>query len=204
MEHLNLDRNPLISLSTETFVGLEQSLKNFSCQSCSLTSRSIDAFSRLNSLQRLKLQSNQLTEIENHEIFQSMSNLIAIDLQRNQLTRIPSRFPSTLRELELANNQLANLPMNNLSTNYFSQLTTLDLSSNPLHCDCQLKPIHRWLITHFQAELVPYVQWMCSSPTRLAGKKLGTLQENEFICDETTTTVFTTEATTTTVESTTE
>ncbi len=180
LEHLNLDRNPLLPLSIDTFSGIESSLRNISCQSCSLTSNSLSSFSRLRNLERLKLQSNLLTEILPSHLFSSMSQLIAIDLQRNQLTQIPSDFPLSLRELELGNNRLTTLPIHNETF----QLITLDLSSNPLQCDCHIKPLYHWLLTHFQSELVPYVQWICAQPKELSGKQLGSLLENQFLCEE--------------------
>ncbi|CAF4732151.1 unnamed protein product, partial [Rotaria magnacalcarata] len=79
-----MDRNPLLPLSTDTFSGIESSLRNISFQSCSLTSNSLPAFARLINLERLKLQSNLLTEIKPNNLFSLMSQLIAIDLQRNQ------------------------------------------------------------------------------------------------------------------------
>lgn len=185
LEHLNIDRNPLLPFSLETFAGLESTLRNLSCQSCSLTSVSLPAISRLINLERLKLQSNLLAEIKPDHLLSSMTKLIAVDLQRNQLTDIPPLFPSLLRELELGNNQLTRLPLNNQTLGELAQLVTLDLSSNPLHCDCQMKPVYHWLLTHFQSELVPYVQWICSAPKQLAGKKLGALKETDFVCDET-------------------
>jgi hypothetical protein len=184
-----MDRNPLLPLSIDTFSGIEYSLRNISFQSCSLTSNSLPAFSRLKNLERLKLQSNFLTEIKPDNLFSLMSKLIAIDLQRNQLTQIPSNLPLSLRELDLGNNRLKNFIINN---NTF-QLLTLDLSSNPLECDCHIKPLYHWLLTHFQSELVPYVQWICAKPKELSGKQLGSLLENQFLCKEIQTTTTTTE-----------
>ncbi|CAF1242958.1 unnamed protein product [Rotaria sordida] len=183
LEHLNMDRNPLFPLSIDTFSGIESSLRNISFQSCSLTSNSLPAFSRLINLERLKLQSNLLTEIKPDNFFSSMSQLIGIDLQRNQLITIPSEFPSTLRELELGHNRLTILPFNNQTFKKLSQLITLDLSSNPLQCDCHIKSLYHWLLTHYQSELVPYVQWICAQPKELSGKQLGSLLEHEFQCE---------------------
>ncbi|CAF3419320.1 unnamed protein product [Rotaria socialis] len=196
LEHLNMDRNPLLPLSTDTFSGIESSLRNISFQSCSLTSNSLPAFARLINLERLKLQSNLLTEIKPDNLFSLMSQLIAIDLQRNQLTEIPSAYPLTLREFELGNNRLTTLPFNNETFNKLSQLITLDLSSNPLQCDCHIKPLYHWLLTHYQSELVPYVQWICAQPKELSSKQIGSLEEHEFQCEHisivTTSTVTTT------------
>ncbi|CAF0920011.1 unnamed protein product [Rotaria sordida] len=184
LEDLNMDRNPLLSLSIDTFSGIEYSLHNISCQSCSLTSESLIAFSCLKNLQRLKLQSNLLTNIYPENLFSSMLKLHVIDLQRNQLIQISSEFPSSLRELVLSNNRLTILPFNNQTFQQLSQLITLDLSSNPLQCDCHIKPLYYWLLKHFQSELVPYVQWICSKPEYLVGKKLGSLTEHQLICQE--------------------
>ncbi|CAF1551836.1 unnamed protein product [Rotaria magnacalcarata] len=184
LEDLNMDRNPLLPLSINAFSGIEYSLHNLSCQSCSLTSESLIAFSRLKNLERLKLQSNSLTNIYPENLFSSMSKLRVIDLQRNQLTQISSQYPSSLRELALGNNRLTSLPFDNKTFQHLSQLVTLDLSSNPLHCNCDIKSLYYWLLSHFQAELVPYVQWICSKPENLYGKQLGSLLDHQLICEE--------------------
>jgi Leucine-rich repeat (LRR) protein len=184
LEYLNMDRNPLLPLSIDTFSGVEHSIVNISFQSCSLTSDSLIAFSRLKNLERLKLQSNFLTKIHPENLFSSMLKLLVIDLQRNQLTQIPSQFPSSLRELELGNNHLTILPFNNQTFEQLNQLITLDLTSNPLQCDCHIKSLYYWLLTHFKSELVSYVQWICSKPKHLSGKQLGSLSDDQFICEE--------------------
>jgi Leucine-rich repeat (LRR) protein len=184
LEYLNLDRNPLFPLSKETFFGIENTLQNLSLQSCSLTSQSLMAFLPLKNLERLKLQSNLLKIILPENLFSSMLKLLVIDLQRNQLTQIPSQLPSSLRELELGNNRLTNLPFNNQTFEHLSNLIILDLSSNPLQCDCHIKSLYHWLLTHFQSELVPYVQWICSKPKQLAGKQLGSLFDHQLSCEE--------------------
>lgn len=179
-----MDRNPLDILSIDTLSGLENSLKNLSLQSCSLTSQSLISFSNLRNLERLKLQSNLIKIIYPENLFSSLSKLVLIDLQRNQLTHISSEFPSSLRELELGHNLLQTLPFNNQTFHNLSQLITLDLSQNPLHCDCNIKPLYYWLLANFQSELVPYVQWICSTPKYLEGKQLGSLNDYDFICEE--------------------
>jgi len=198
LEHLNLDRNPFNWLTTDTFDGLEQSLKNISCQSCSLTTESLIAFSILKNLERLKLQSNSLTEILPRNLFSSMLRLTAIDLQRNHLQTMSIDLPQSLNELELGNNRLENLQLSNQTMN----LTTLDLSSNPLICDCQIKSAYHWLKTYFQSELVPYVQWICAQPKHLTGKQLGSLDESQLQCQTTTTATTTTTTTTSTIRTT--
>jgi len=184
LEDLNMDRNPLFPLSNRTFSGLENSLQNLSLQSCSLTSQSLISILHLTNLQRLKLQSNYLTSIVPENLFSSMNKLIGIDLQRNQLTRIPSEYPSNLRELQLANNRLTNLPFTNELFEELSQLNVFDISFNPLECDCRMKSIYRWLVTHYQRELIPHVQWICAQPKEFSGKQLGLLEENQLICQE--------------------
>ena len=179
-----MDRNPLFPLSNRTFSGLENSLQNLSLQSCSLTSQSLISILHLTNLQRLKLQSNYLTSIVPENLFSSMNKLIGIDLQRNQLTRIPSEYPSNLRELQLANNRLTNLPFTNELFEELSQLNVFDISFNPLECDCRMKSIYRWLVTHYQRELIPHVQWICAQPKEFSGKQLGLLEENQLICQE--------------------
>lgn len=142
------------------------------------------AFLPLKNLERLKIQSNFFRKILPEDLFSSMKNLLVLDLQRNQLNEIPAQLPSSLRELELGHNRLTILSFSNETLQDLSQLITLDLTSNPLHCDCHLKALHRWLLRHFQAELVSYVQWICATPKHLTGKQLGALTEEQFICEK--------------------
>lgn len=184
LEDLNLDRNPLKTFPIETFSGIEYSLKNLSCQFCSLTSDALPSLFNFIHLERFKFQSNFFTEIQPNHFFSSMTKLILIDLQRNQLTQIPSELPLSLREFQLSNNRLTKFPFVNQTFENLRHLTTFDISQNPLHCDCQLKPLFHWLFEHFQSELVPYVQWVCTTPSNLNGKKLGALTEKDFRCEE--------------------
>lgn len=177
LEELILDRNPLFPFSNATFSALAHSLKNFSCQSCSLTSSSLIAFSSLKNLQSLKLSSNYLTEIIPENLFSSMINLRLLDLQRNYLRRFPSEYPASLHELQLEHNRLRTL------TN-LPNLNLFDISSNPLRCDCQIKSIHHWLLTHYESELIRHVQWICDQPKQYHGRQLGSLLEHQLICQE--------------------
>ncbi|CAF0855756.1 unnamed protein product [Didymodactylos carnosus] len=190
LQSLNLDRNPSLKLSSTTFYGLESSLINISLQACNLRSNSLSSLKILKNLERIKLSSNDIDYIPD-DLFISLINLTLVDLQRNQLEMVPIfNDQNRIKELELSGNKLKTF--NEQTLKQLKQLVTLDLSSNPLECDCQLKSLYKWLKDKFQPELIQYLQWTCSN-----GKQLSTLNIDHFICNsvaatETTTTITTT------------
>ncbi|MFH0898207.1 MAG: leucine-rich repeat domain-containing protein [bacterium] len=83
-------------------------------------------FSNLKNLQTLKLGDNQLTQIPD---FSNLKNLLTLDLGDNQLTQIPN-FSNlkNLQTLKLGDNQLTQIP--NFSN--LKNLQTLELWNNPI------------------------------------------------------------------------
>ena len=181
---LNLDRNAQMNLSSTTFAGLAETLQELSLQNCHLTS--IDhLLTPFVHLQRLKLSSNQLTDLSISSLFHSRDTLISIDLQRNRFSSLPkSPFNlSALIDFDLSTNQISTIDSNDLRR--YPQLKTLGLTANPLNCDCHLRWIKQWLWEKYDRDLIGYLQWTCSKPDHLGGRQLTAIEEREMVCQAT-------------------
>lgn len=181
---LNLDRNVQMNLSVTTFTGLAGTLQELSLQNCHLTSIDPILIPFVH-LQRLKLSSNQFTDLSISSLFHSRDTLISIDLQRNRFTSLPkSPFNlSVLIDLDLSTNQISNVDSNDLRP--YPQLKTLGLTANPLTCDCHLRWIKQWLWEKYDRDLIRYLQWSCAKPAHLLGKQLTAIEEQEMLCQAT-------------------
>ena len=123
----------------------------------------------LRSARFLDLSANRLSDVD-PGAFRPLADLRRLDLSRNQLTRSPpnfSRHISTVERLNLSSNSISNVESRSLAG--LSRLRQLDLSGNriqvlpdsletvlapvesfdvsrnPLHCNCELAWLRRWL-----------------------------------------------------------
>ena len=180
---LNLDRNLQLNLSRMNFFGLGATLNELSLQNCHLSS--IDhALDSLFHLQRVKLSSNRLTALSAYSLVNSRHSLVSIDLQRNHFTSVPDLFAnaSKLVDLDLSGNRISTVNEHDLAN--YPTLKTIGLTGNPLHCDCHLRWIKRWLMENYDHDLIKFLQWTCAKPTHLLGRQLTTIEEQDMACEE--------------------
>ncbi|CAF0857215.1 unnamed protein product [Rotaria sordida] len=189
LEILNLDRNLYLNLSKLTFSGLETNLIELSLQNCNLTKIYLlnNPFDLFTNLQRLKLSSNNLKELPENFLKNSVNSLISIDLQRNLFQSIPNLFGenfilSKLTDFDLSSNYICTLNKNDLYK--YKYLKTIGLTGNPLHCNCHLRWLKQWLIKNYDYDLIKFLQWTCATPMKLYGKQLTIIDEQDMICSE--------------------
>ncbi|XP_059257912.1 chondroadherin-like protein [Mustela nigripes] len=121
LEKLHLDRNQLQAVPTGALEGLP-ALLELQLSGNPLGGLADGAFRPVGgSLQHLFLNDSGLEQISPRAFLGLGPRLRSLHLQKNQLQAIPA------------------LP-------HLSQLELIDLSGNPFHCDCQLLPLHRWLM----------------------------------------------------------
>ena len=174
---LNLDRNFQMNLTELLLNDLSDNLVEFSLQNCNLTSWNISLSSFVH-LQRLKFSSNSLQYLPENFLPPS---IISLDLQRNLFVIFPNFF-STLVDLDLSANLISSLEEDQLRK--YPQLKTIGLTGNPLDCNCRLRWIKQWLEKNYDRDLIKFLQWTCAKPTRLFGKQLTTISEEEMNCDD--------------------
>uniref|UniRef100_A0A8C4PYC9 Reticulon 4 receptor n=1 Tax=Eptatretus burgeri TaxID=7764 RepID=A0A8C4PYC9_EPTBU len=200
LEELDLGDNPgLQHLSQGVFSGLP-ALRTLHLYRCGLIELSNGLFSGLFALRNLYLQENHLTYLPGGS-FAELSNLNHLFLHGNRLRMLaPTAFHglTSLDRLLLHHNYIEVLPVtllvgleslttlflfgNNLTglqegtLDHAQALRYLRLNDNPWHCDCQAKPLWRWL-AGFQgaSSAVP-----CALPPELVGRNLRSLPPATF------------------------
>ncbi|XP_006729992.1 chondroadherin-like protein [Leptonychotes weddellii] len=142
LEKLHLDRNQLQGVPTGALEGLP-ALLELQLSGNPLQTLPDGAFRPVGrSLQHLFLNSSGLEQISPRAFLGLGPWLQSLHLQKNQLQAMPA---------------LAHL----------SQLELIDLSGNPFHCDCQLLPLHRWLMG-----LNLRVGAVCAAPPSAHGQRV--------------------------------
>ena len=136
-----LDGNNLGSVDTQSFIGRRR-ITSLYMNSSSITEISRETFGGLsNSLKRLHLEDNRLSELFGHE-FEALANspLKELYLQNNDIVRISRHSFEPLRSLSvlrLDGNLLTTSPMwNMLSGNSHPFLVAVYLAENMWSCEC--------------------------------------------------------------------
>ncbi|KAK2589000.1 hypothetical protein KPH14_001849 [Odynerus spinipes] len=137
----------------------------------------------LTALQLLDLSYNDISDISEPSVFEPPSNLSYIYLNHNHLTHVPMNkivpMPNLVL-LDLEENEIGvfdesfmKIMKNGTRFRYFD---------NPLHCDCHVRPLKRWLATFSE---IPQ-EWSnvtCESPSFLSKKLLSEISEDLMACD---------------------
>ena len=155
--------------------------------------------STLPRLQTFKFAENQLTSLK--EISSIKANLTILDLSRNSLQTIEeiSAYPDLvdlnlesnsltsikglkhlkfLRHLNVANNQLTIIPswmFHKTDSSVFS-LKTLDLSSNPFQCTCDIEELRKWIVSDTETYLTGATTYACFTPKDLEGQSITAIE----------------------------
>lgn len=127
-------------------------------------------------LAELKLASNNI-EMLHKDTFCKVLGLRRLDLSNNNLTSFEVA-PNCLRSLEaldLSGNHITNLPSSLWDS--LESLSSLDVSGNPLHCDCSMQPFSA-IAKQEKYSFLNQGKTLCASPPNRAGKNLFELKED--------------------------
>ncbi|XP_043824567.1 chondroadherin-like protein [Dromiciops gliroides] len=130
---------------SDIFPGSAQNLEGLYLGSNRLQAVPTAALEGLPVLRELELSGNPLGILQEGAFMPVAKSLQHLYLNNTGLQQIsPGAFAGLepgLRSLYLEKNQLQTLP----AMDDFIQLEVINLSENPLHCDCKLFQLHRWL-----------------------------------------------------------
>ncbi|CAG7822034.1 unnamed protein product [Allacma fusca] len=199
VKNLQLCCNRIGQLSENTFSN------NFKLVSLNLSQNRITQLpphflSKLTELKWLDLSFNHLTTISAH-YFSSLFKLEFIDVSSNPISQIESDSlldninlvtfnGDNLHELSnisvylLLNKPFLNvfsLKYGNLSSMdfqlHYEFLSKMDLTGNPWNCNCSMLKLYQYVMESNQSKLTSLV---CSSPSKLEGVPLSSLQQSDF------------------------
>nr|XP_054760526.1 toll-like receptor 3 [Lytechinus pictus] len=121
-------------------------LQNLTLEDCDLLDLHPRAFEELKSLQVLILRNNKIEHIPS-DLFKHLVHVARIDLSENHLTYLAGDVflnNKMLRILTLSDNKLTRLDRGTLQPIY-SSLLSIDISLNPIECNCDLSWFLDWL-----------------------------------------------------------
>ena len=120
-------------------------------------------------LKNLDVAENLLTTIDD-DIAHKYPGLISLNVQNNKLKSLVGLehlaflqiINASANEITVAPTWLLFKPIN---------LKILDLSNNPFHCTCSIKPFKNWILSDNQTWLQPG-QYVCTAPENLKGMSI--------------------------------
>ncbi|XP_061627172.1 slit homolog 2 protein isoform X10 [Phyllopteryx taeniolatus] len=156
LRRIDLSNNQISELAPDAFQGL-RSLNSLVLYGNKITEISKGLLEGLFSLQLLLLNANKIACLR-VDAFQDLHNLNLLSLYDNKLQTIAKGTFSSLRAIQ-----------------------TLHLAQNPFICDCHLK----WLADYLQDNPIETSGARCTSPRRLANKRIGQIKSKKFRCSGT-------------------
>jgi len=182
---LSLDYNKISNIDSEAFRGLEGNL-----QSISITHNKLDYFPSgalrpLHQLTTLHLDDNNITSLQS-DAFQGFGEHIKnLWLQNNHIHQIPEESFEDLHSLEwlkLWNNELETLSYG-LMEPILDTLKHLDIHSNPLVCNCEMRWYKNWYNDGWQDVDEDHIKdTTCEDPTDGREHKINKVDIKHMFC----------------------
>ena len=156
LEELQIGRNKIQTLQSGDFSFL-RNLKVFSVEGCRLGKNSLvleeGLFRENTNLERIYIKCPQLKTLDQHLDLKHLSVLKSLSFHGSGLASVPGKMFN------------------------YEDLTSLDLSANPLVCDCSLDFLYMLML--LAESRAPRVSGVCSQPARLANRKLTDLASED-------------------------
>ncbi|EPY73543.1 slit 3 protein-like protein [Camelus ferus] len=174
---IRLEQNSIKSIPAGAFTQYKK-LKRIDISKNQISDIAPDAFQGLKSLTSLVLYGNKITEIAKG-LFDGLASLQLLLLNANKINCLRVNTFQDLQNLNLLS--LYDNKLQTISKGLFAPLQaiqTLHLAQNPFVCDCHLK----WLADYLQDNPIETSGARCSSPRRLANKRISQIKSKKFRC----------------------
>ncbi|KAA0722348.1 Slit -like protein 2 protein [Triplophysa tibetana] len=163
---------------TEIPTSLPESITEIRLEQNSIKIIPPGAFSPYKRLRRMVLYGNKITELPKG-LFDGLFSLQLLLLNANKINcfRVDSfQDLQNLNVLSLYDNKLQTIAKGTFAS--LRAIQTLHLAQNPFMCDCHLK----WLADYLQDNPIETSGARCTSPRRLANKRIGQIKSKKFRC----------------------
>ncbi|KAJ8679374.1 hypothetical protein QAD02_015161 [Eretmocerus hayati] len=138
----------------------------------------------MTSLQTLDLSYNDISDVSDKHVFLPPSNLTNLILSHNRFNHLPwdKLIPlQNLRLIDVEHNDFSDFDDGIMKI--LNNGTQLKFAGNPLHCDCYVRPLRRWLDTF--TEIPEYWSSVeCTSPSYVADMPLPDVSEVLMSCSD--------------------
>ena len=180
LQEVFLDDNEIVSIPDTLFQDLP-SLRRLDLQKNKLKSFPETGFRGTFALQVFSLANNALEHIS-EGTFANLTSLTHLILSNNKISNIPGKVfngSRSLDKLRLDNNEISFLP--EMVFSGLKRSIDVSLSGNPLHCNCELRWLKKWL-----ASRITYIhsRATCFRPAHLKEKPIADVEIEQFICVE--------------------
>ncbi|KAM7326277.1 hypothetical protein ACRRTK_014755 [Alexandromys fortis] len=166
---------------TEIPTNLPETITEIRLEQNSIRAIPPGAFSPYKKLRRIDLSNNQISELA-PDAFQGLRSLNSLLLNANKINclRVDAfQDLHNLNLLSLYDNKLQTVAKGTFSA--LRAIQTMHLAQNPFICDCHLK----WLADYLHTNPIETSGARCTSPRRLANKRIGQIKSKKFRCSGT-------------------
>ncbi|KAI7805148.1 hypothetical protein IRJ41_000318 [Triplophysa rosa] len=177
MAEIRLEQNGIKSIPPGAFSPYKK-LRRIDLSNNQISEIAPDAFQGLRSLNSLVLYGNKITDLR-RGVFDGLYTLQLLLLNANKIHCLRENTFQDLQNLSLLS--LYDNKIQTLAKGTFTSLRaiqTLHLAQNPFICDCNLK----WLADYLRSNPIETSGARCTSPRRLANKRIGQIKSKKFRC----------------------
>lgn len=177
MTEIRLEQNGIKSIPPGAFSPYKK-LRRIDLSNNQISEIAPDAFHGLRSLNSLVLYGNKITDLH-RGVFDGLYALQLLLLNANKIHCLRANTFQDLQNLSLLS--LYDNKIQTLAKGTFTSLRaiqTLHLAQNPFICDCNLK----WLADYLRSNPIETSGARCTSPRRLANKRIGQIKSKKFRC----------------------
>ncbi|KAI4482111.1 hypothetical protein M0804_009130 [Polistes exclamans] len=191
LNSLELDGNEIIYVDPDAFIGLEENLQYLRLGDNNLHTVPSDALRRLHRLRHLDLRANNITVLLEDAFTGYGDSISFLNLQKNLIKVLPPLVFENLNSLEtlsLQNNKLTHIP-EEVTETIVDTLRHIDITDNPLICDCELRWYPAWLqnLRDKDDEIMSKKRTVCMMPSEhreysvqnIPLEKMGCVRKNE-------------------------
>lgn len=183
---LSLDYNKINKVDNGAFQGLEEQLQSLSLASNKISTFPTRALRPLHQLTTLHLDDNNIHTLEENAFNGFGEHIKNLWLQNNHIPDVPQNSFEDLHSLEwlkLYNNELKTLHYEVMEP-ILDTLKHIDIHSNPLVCDCELRWYKLWYTSEWQDIDTDYIKdTHCVDPTDNREHKMADVDLNHMFCD---------------------